>query len=99
MMPRMKENPALNQPDLKVIDTTRAFAAASAKLLRNRGFPVDYLGHAQEAQSLASSGASTSSIVRSLDACCRFHSSSSRCACSLTRGSAFVGRSEKFRLM
>jgi hypothetical protein len=44
---RVKVLKIIDTPRIGVIDGTGAFSTASAKLLRNRGFPVNYIGHAQ----------------------------------------------------
>jgi hypothetical protein len=46
----------IDAPWFKIIDGTGAFSTASAKLLRNRRFRSNYLGHAQPVESPLASG-------------------------------------------
>jgi hypothetical protein len=50
----------IEAPSIELSDGTGAFSTASVKLLRNRRFPVDYLGHAEEPLWLELSSASWS---------------------------------------
>ena len=47
----MRELKVIDAPWFKIIDGTGAFSTASAKLLRNRRFRSNYLGHAHPAPS------------------------------------------------